>query len=97
MFASTFNGKAGILRRFTHTVAVYSDASDWGMAAAHLDDRVVGSFVEKDDKALHDYVGHHHEAPQPNISKAHINIKQMCVVYMGACQWAQEWRDKVYL
>ena len=27
-FASTFNGKAGILGRFTPTVAVYSDTSD---------------------------------------------------------------------
>ena len=67
------------------------------MGAAHLDDWVVGSFVERDDKALHDYVGHHHEAPQPSIRNAHINIKKMGAVYMGACLWAQKWRDTVII
>ena len=96
-FASTFNGKAGILGRFTPTMAVYSDASDWGMAAAHSDDWVVGSFIERDDRALGEYVGHHHEAPEPHIRDAHINIKEMGAVYMGACRWAQGWKDTVII
>ncbi len=86
-FAAKFNGKAGMLGRFSPTMAIYSDASSWGMAATHKDDWLVGSFNSQDNVRLRDYAGHHFVEPSRELAKSHINIQEMGAVYAGALRW----------
>ena len=92
-FAGRFNGISGMIGKFSPTVAVYSDASNWGCGATHLDDWLVGSFVKGDDGGLAEYAGHHHAPPPGWVGAAHINIKEMWAVSAGAQRWASRWRD----
>ena len=96
-FASTFNGKAAMLGKFAQTLGVYSDASNWGFGATHLNDWLVGTFGEPDEEGLRGYAGHHVVSPEEGVRQAHINVKEAWAVYAGAQRWASAWRDSVVL
>ena len=79
-----------MLGRFSPTVAIYSDASSWGMAATHGDHWLVGSFKREDNIQLKQYAGHHYMEPSHELYDAHINIREMGAVYAGASRWARQ-------
>lgn len=92
-FAEIFNGKAGMIGKFSPVVSVYSDSSNWGFGATHQDDWLVGSFIDLDDSHLRHYAGHHHVKPDKGLGVSHINVKEMWAVFAGAARWANGWGD----
>ena len=89
-FATTFNGKAKIIKLSLPYIAVYSDASLFGFSATHDHDWLAGAFKFNDEKMLHGWLGHHLEtAKDVGCRKSNINVLELWPILAGVRRWGQ--------